>query len=428
MKKLIVIFFFLASAGYAQYPGWGSSGATSAGISASGLGDNNVWTGTNTFSGAVTFSSTVSVTGYITGDLDISDGTPAINFKDTGATAGDDNAIILVDATDTGDGTEDIDFSIWQQVAGTSRRTMFGDADAGWWFYPLGATTLPTSIVAGGITIGAAAGSEVRPTLTLIGDADDDAADVDETFTLTLTQHATPTSATWDFTSTQASAFTFDNDVVPKTNGAYSSGLLTNSWDNVFVDTAGVIDFNNDVTMTHAVDLMTISGGNTRVDRLEIDASTNWIDIATDMYINSAADIVLDPQGGEVGIGTTAPAEELHVQGQIMSIADVQHLTTTQTLDSTHCMGAILTNAGNADADTLTLPAAVVGYRVVVILQAAYDVDINPNSSDRILVLGSALGDAISSDATVGSMISLLATTDSTWMPMGSVGAWADVD
>lgn len=66
----------------------------------------------------------------------------------------------------------------------------------------------------GGIAIGPTAPDDVQPTLAIRGDADSDAGgDTTETFTVTLTPNATPTLATWGFTSTQSAGYTFDKPV-----------------------------------------------------------------------------------------------------------------------------------------------------------------------------------------------------------------------
>lgn len=66
----------------------------------------------------------------------------------------------------------------------------------------------------GGIAIGPAAPDDVQPTLAIRGDADSDAGgDTTEAFTVTLTPNATPTLATWGFTSTQSAGYTFDKPV-----------------------------------------------------------------------------------------------------------------------------------------------------------------------------------------------------------------------
>ena len=54
---------------------------------------------------------------------------------------------------------------------------------------------------------------DVQPIFSIIGDADSDAADVSETFALTLTPNADPLLAYWGFTSTQSSGFRFDKAI-----------------------------------------------------------------------------------------------------------------------------------------------------------------------------------------------------------------------
>lgn len=61
--------------------------------------------------------------------LTISDATPDIEFKDLGAAAGDVNASIVVNAIDTGDGTEDVDVVFNQQIAGNLTAFLTADAD-----------------------------------------------------------------------------------------------------------------------------------------------------------------------------------------------------------------------------------------------------------------------------------------------------------
>lgn len=63
------------------------------------------------------------------GDITISDATPVLNYKDTDAAAGDVNASIQADATDTGAGAEDIDVTFQQQVAGAATTFLVSDAD-----------------------------------------------------------------------------------------------------------------------------------------------------------------------------------------------------------------------------------------------------------------------------------------------------------
>lgn len=59
-----------------------------------------------------------------------SSATPSIIFKDSDCTDNDTNVQLQANATDTGSGTEDVDFTISQQVAGTLTDTLTLDADA----------------------------------------------------------------------------------------------------------------------------------------------------------------------------------------------------------------------------------------------------------------------------------------------------------
>lgn len=56
---------------------------------------------------------------------------PAVDFYDSDASAGDINAQVGANCTDTGDGSEDCDISIKQQIAGTLTEVLDFDADGG---------------------------------------------------------------------------------------------------------------------------------------------------------------------------------------------------------------------------------------------------------------------------------------------------------
>ena len=84
-------------------------------------------------------------------------------------------------------------------------------------------SVIGTGTISDNTTIGLAGSSEKRPTFSIIGDADSDAADVDETFALTLTPQANPVQSTWGFTSTQSAGYTFDKKVTIGGTGAVST-------------------------------------------------------------------------------------------------------------------------------------------------------------------------------------------------------------
>jgi len=71
----------------------------------------------------------VNVLSLTTATSVINDTTPSLDIKDSDATAGDINAQILAAATDTGDGSEDVDVSFKQQIAGALTDFLVSDAD-----------------------------------------------------------------------------------------------------------------------------------------------------------------------------------------------------------------------------------------------------------------------------------------------------------
>ena len=87
----------------------------------------------------------------------------------------------------------------------------------------------------------------------------------------------------------------------PDTDDGFALGTTANKWADLFMASGAVLNFNEgDVTMTHASNLLTITGGNVRVDRLELDSASDYLDVSTNLQIISAADIVLDPGGANV--------------------------------------------------------------------------------------------------------------------------------
>jgi hypothetical protein len=76
----------------------------------------------------------------------------------------------------------------------------------------------------------------------------------------------------------------------------------------------------------------------------------------------------------------------------------------------------------------LSLPAPAVGMHFRVYLTVAQDVDINPLDGTQILALTNATGDAISSAATIGNCIELVALSTTTWAAFAISGTWSDAN
>lgn len=109
-------------------------------------------------------------------------------------------------------------------------------------------------------------------------------------------------------------------------------------------------------------------------------------------------------------------------------IYDIIAKTSTGTISTAECQGKIITNTGATGDIVLTFSDITEGDSCIIILTAAYDIDINPYGTEQLLVVTDSAGDAISSDATVGSMISFVAVSDTQLMPVGKTGTWTDVD
>lgn len=80
-----------------------------------------------------------------------------------------------------------------------------------------------TGTFSGDVLIGQTTANETTPSLTIKSDADSDAGgDTNESLIIDITPNATPTLATWGFTSTQSAGYTFDKNVT--LNGGVTLG------------------------------------------------------------------------------------------------------------------------------------------------------------------------------------------------------------
>jgi hypothetical protein len=122
------------------------------------------------------------------------------------------------------------------------------------------------------------------------------------------------TGTQWEFNKNVETAGSLLPEGVGK--ASFNLGSTSQPWNDLFLSNGGVISFANtqdpidgsDLTLTHSADLLTISGGNTRVDRLEIDSENDYIDVDTDLTLTASAgitldavaDIVLDADGDDI--------------------------------------------------------------------------------------------------------------------------------
>lgn len=167
---------------------------------------------------------------------------------------------------------------------------------------------------------------------------------------------------------------------------------------------------------------------------------TNQI-IAVQKTDSTAYTVTLDAAGSETIDGTTtitlgsqyetvylqAGQSTWHVLGR-NAVSRVITQATTATLTADQLYGSTFINAGAAGAIVYTLPAPKIGMRFRVYLTDAQDVDVNAADSTQILVLTNATGDAISSAATIGNSIELVALSATTWGAFATSGTWSDVN
>jgi hypothetical protein len=121
----------------------------------------------------------------------------------------------------------------------------------------------------------------------------------------------------------------------------------------------------------------------------------------------------------------TIPAKA--VSGTVETLS-VQDEPATDTITAGQLYGGVITNTGAVGAAVYTLPAPAVGMHFRVYLTVAQDVDINPADGTQILALTNATGDAISSAATIGNCIELIALSTTTWAAFAVSGTWTDVN
>lgn len=126
--------------------------------------------------------------------------------------------------------------------------------------------------------------------------------------------------------------------------------------------------------------------------------------------------------------GTGATVAGVYRNSVTMGLSPVSNATATRTLTAADCVGQVCTNTGDADAQVNNLPDAQAGLKVTFSLTAAQDIDVNAATGDQILGLTNATGDAISSDATIGSHITLVAVDATNWVVVASGGTWTDVN
>ncbi len=93
--------------------------------------------------------------------------------------------------------------------------------------------------------------------------------------------------------------------IIPVTSDGGALGSAVLQWSDVFLAEGAVLNWDGgDFTATQANNLLTLSGGNTRVDRLEIDSANDYIDVDTDLKIVANSQIHLSASMVDIGANT----------------------------------------------------------------------------------------------------------------------------
>jgi len=165
-------------------------------------------------------------------------------------------------------------------------------------------------------------------------------------------------------------------DIVPITTDGSSLGSSTHNFSDLFLDSGAVVNFDSgDMTLTHAANEVQVNGGDLVVESTNKVGfggapSTDYIQKDTDVKVVAAADIILDPDGGQVspasdddaGLGEagTAWSDLFLAEGGVINW-DSGDVTLTQTADQLALAGGYLTVAGSITGSHFSGSAASTG-------------------------------------------------------------------
>ncbi len=229
-----------------------------------------------------------------------------------------------------------------------------------------------------GLTVGYTTADENEPAFKIIGDADSDAAgDTDDTFQIAITANATPTNATWGFTSTQSAGYTFDKKI------DLAAGLDVGT--DLDVDGTANLD-NTDIDGTFAADGTTFDVNSTTSMTFDNSNTTNGIDINTG---TSGSPVDIGHSTSETTVG-----DNLTVNGD----ADVVGALTGGTIASDATVTAASTMSTGANAGT--------SGQITFIASDNDQGTVTINTSDNLAFAGFAGGVDVDGDFTAGSVAS----------------------
>ena len=222
-------------------------------------------------------------------------------------------------------------------------------------------------------------------------------------------------------------------DIKPITTDGSSLGSAALNFSDLFLDSGAVVNFDSgDMTLTHAANEVQVNGGDLVVESTNKDGfggapGSDYIQKDTDVKVVAAADIILDPAGGQVspasnddaGLGEAGKAwsDLFLAEGGVINW-DSGDITLTQTADQLALAGGYLTVAGSITGSHFSGSAASTGS--FGYLNVYGDAVIAGN-----LTFGDADTDTVSFGADIGS--NLLPNDDDTYDLGSATQAWQDL-
>jgi hypothetical protein len=348
-------------------------------------------------------------------------------MRDSDATAGDDNYSLGINATDTGDGTEDIDIDEQIQIAGTLTSVRQVDADGS---YQIGTASMPVYVV-GSLNVGNASDTTILRTgpgaisvggtdVLLSGDTlnDDDVAFDD---------------ANSDWTATAVGPAL--EEMVDSINGGTpNSATAKVHWSQLTGVPAGFAD-NTDDTGSGSLG----SNLSSSTDDILSDNGTILLG-GTGSTNNETLDFDFESTANVIALSSTSGATELNAgsfqlvtTGDIMGGVNISSKTaatyTVGTDDSHESYGTLFINGDN-DAIDFTLPSAVAGMSACFMQGQGVSgaITVQPNTGDYLVVdgvRGTAATDYDSS-GDGGDKLCVIAMDATDWIVTSESGTWSE--